>query len=557
MYRKLVRQVRHVKPSILVQPILTRHYQSTRSLYSSTAVEEDEDKSTFASESAKEVSLLVAINQKGEVHSHDDHLIKKVTPFIPKNVNWKQNVTRTIESIGSSSIDRIIFVGVETNELKGKKESILHEQFNDDIIITPSIPKAIAHGVQTFKSLVSESNRPAHELLFDSMQSFDRVSSEIVSNLYRFEKYTDKHTTDHHSFDHIDPKISVKPFDKNAETSFEHSRISGDAQNLARYLMDAPANVMTPDRFCTYIKDYCEQHVPEWSDRLGIDVFGSEWADKERFAGLKTVSKGSSASPRILKMRYQGKNKSVNDPDVILVGKGITFDSGGLSLKPAKGMKDMKGDMGGAATVISTLFGIAKHGDLDINITAYAVLCENMPSGNAVKPGDVMVARNGVSVEVDNTDAEGRLILSDMLHYASEQKPSILIDVATLTGACVVALGDSATGMYSSTNGLALALEQAGYRTGDYMWRMPLFIDHFQPKMSSPVATLNNITNSPGGGSISAATFLSNFVDFDQVDHWGHLDIASVMQKGPNMTGRPTRALYEFLLQLDRDRSLF
>jgi aminopeptidase len=246
---------------------------------------------------------------------------------------------------------------------------------------------------------------------------------------------------------------------------------------------------------------------------------------------------------------YTG-NPSSKEIDLILIGKGITFDSGGISIKPSPGMKDMKGDMGGAACVISGLLGISQL-EIPLNVIGLAFLCENMPGGNAVKPGDVVRAMNKKSIEIDNTDAEGRLILADALCYASEKRPNIIVDCATLTGAVVVALGHAASGVYTSSNELWQKIDIAGQKTNDYMWRMPLFKTHYLKQLKSQVAKLNNIGGREGG-SCTAATFLSEFVDFDKVKHWSHIDIAGVSMGKEGQTGKPTRALIEFATLLKK-----
>jgi len=199
--------------------------------------------------------------------------------------------------------------------------------------------------------------------------------------------------------------------------------------------------------------------------------------------------------------------------------------------------------MGGAATISSTILAVSKL-NLSLNIIGISPLCENLPSGKALKPGDVIFPMNKKSIEVDNTDAEGRLILADSLCYASEFNPTIIVDVATLTGAIVIALGDKATGCYSTTNELWRVFEQAGYNTGDLFWRMPLFNDYIN-QMKSRVADFMN-TGGKQGGSCTAAIFLKQYVDFEKVKHYAHLDIAGTAMMKNGMSGKPTRGLIEF-----------
>lgn len=210
-------------------------------------------------------------------------------------------------------------------------------------------------------------------------------------------------------------------------------------------------------------------------------------------------------------------------------------------------MHEMKGDMSGAGTVMGALLAIARLG-LPINVNALAFLCENMPSGRAIKPGDVVRAMNNKTIEIQNTDAEGRLILADALCYSSTKKPKIIIDVATLTGAIVIALGNAATGVFTNSNQLWKSLEKASLKEADLFWRMPLFKDEYQKQLKSRVSQLNNIGGRPAG-SATAAVFLSEFVDLKNVQ-WAHLDIAGSSSNKDGYNGRPVRTLVEFAAQL-------
>jgi len=241
------------------------------------------------------------------------------------------------------------------------------------------------------------------------------------------------------------------------------------------------------------------------------------------------------------------------------VGKGITFDSGGISIKPSANMDEMRADMGGAACVLSAVYTAARL-KLPVNIIALMPLCENMPSGRATKPGDVHTAMNGKTIQIDNTDAEGRLILSDALCYAETFQPHGIIDMATLTGAMMVALGSSATGVFTNSKVFWEAMHQAGGRTGDRVWRMPLFKHYTKQVTECHLADVNNIgTSGRYGGACTAAAFLKEFV---KNENWMHMDIAGVMSNssdvpylGKGMSGRPTRTVAEFLSIIQKKRS--
>ncbi|XP_071374086.1 cytosol aminopeptidase [Centroberyx affinis] len=326
---------------------------------------------------------------------------------------------------------------------------------------------------------------------------------------------------------------------------WEKGILYGEGQNLARLLMEAPANHITP----TVFADTIEEKLAPYAERVTVHKRPQAWIEEHQMGAFLSVSKGSEEPPVFLELHYNGCPDRTKAP-LLLVGKGITFDSGGISLKPSSGMDAMRADMGGAATVCASIVTAAAL-KLPINIIGLAPLCENMPSGKANKPGDVVRAQNGKTIQVDNTDAEGRLILADALCYAHTFKPSAIVNAATLTGAMDVALGSAATGVFTNSDWLWEKLYTASVVTGDRVWRMPLFQHYTRQVTDSQLADLNNIGKySRSGGACTAAAFLREFVT---VTHWAHLDIAGVMtnkdeipylRKG--MSGRPTRTLVEF-----------
>uniref|UniRef100_A0A8C7L1D2 Cytosol aminopeptidase n=1 Tax=Oncorhynchus kisutch TaxID=8019 RepID=A0A8C7L1D2_ONCKI len=280
-------------------------------------------------------------------------------------------------------------------------------------------------------------------------------------------------------------------------SGWEKGVLYGEGQNLARYLMEAPANHVT----------------------------SVKWIEEQQMGAFLSVSKGSEEPPVFLELHYNGCPDNAQCP-LLLVGKGITFDSGGISLKPPSGMDAMRADMGGAATVCSAIVTAAAL-NLPINIIGLAPLCENMPSGKANKPGDVVTAKNGKTIQVDNTDAEGRLILADALCYAHSFNPRAIVNAATLTGAMDVALGSAATGVFTNSDWLWEQLHKASVVTGDRVWRMPLFQHYTRQVTDCQLADLNNVGKySRSGGACTAAAFLREFVT---APHWAHLDIAGVM----------------------------
>ncbi|KZT62410.1 hypothetical protein CALCODRAFT_489750 [Calocera cornea HHB12733] len=340
---------------------------------------------------------------------------------------------------------------------------------------------------------------------------------------------------------------------------WETGKIYAYAQNLARELMELPANIMTPSAFCARLeKEFAG--VPN----VSVAVHDEAWAEAKGMRTFLSVTRGTEEPAKFLEVHYNGGPKGAQP--LAFVGKGITFDSGGISLKPGPGMKLMRGDMGGAATLMSAALAVAKL-KLPINLIAVAPLTENLPSGKATKPGDIVYAMNGKTVEVDNTDAEGRLVLSDALYYVtSEYKPHTVIDAATLTGAMQIALGEAFAGVFTNSDSLWSELQVGGQEEHDRFWRMPLD-DDYMPQISQSNADLQNTGGRPAG-ACTAAMFLKAFVDGVEAEEgseprtrWAHVDIAGVMEAtrpGPyqnkGMTGRATRSFIEFARRLAVDR---
>ena len=307
---------------------------------------------------------------------------------------------------------------------------------------------------------------------------------------------------------------------------------------LAKTLGNLPANVCTP----TYLAEQAAQMAAEFG--LDCQVLEREEMEALGMNTLLSVSRGSTQPPKLIILSYRG-GKTAEKP-VTLVGKGVTFDTGGISLKPAPEMDEMKYDMCGAASVLGTMLACAQL-KLPINLTVIVPATENMPSGSATRPGDIVTSLSGQTVEILNTDAEGRLILCDALTYAERLDPAVVIDVATLTGACVIALGHVASGLLGNNDGLARELLSAGDDAFDRAWQLPLW-DDYQEQLKSNFADMANI-GGRAGGTITAACFLARYTKkFD----WAHLDIAGTAWKSGNekgATGRPVSLLSHYLLK--------
>ena len=330
------------------------------------------------------------------------------------------------------------------------------------------------------------------------------------------------------------------------EAGLRHGAATARATAFARDLVNTPASDMTP-------RDLAERVSERLSglDGTSVEVWDEDRIATERLGGLLAVARGSGEPPRLVRATYtpRGGRGGGDVPHVVLVGKGITFDSGGLSLKPADGMMTMKTDMSGAAIVLSVVSACAGLG-VRVKVTAIAPMTENMPGGRAQKPGDVVTARNGATIEVLNTDAEGRLVLADGLSLAAELSPDAIIDVATLTGAQVIALGRGFAALLGNDDALMRSLEAAGERTGERLWRLPL-PDDYRDHIESEIADMKNIGKPREAGTVAAAMLLARFVGGVP---WAHLDIAGparseessgYVSKGATAFG--VRALLDYL----------
>ena len=306
---------------------------------------------------------------------------------------------------------------------------------------------------------------------------------------------------------------------------------------FARELANRPANLMTPTDLAQHAKKMCRDQGVE------VDILDRKAIEKIGMGSFLSVAQGSEEPPRFIVAEYKGASAST--APVVLVGKGITFDTGGISIKPAAEMDEMKFDMGGAAGVLGALLAVAMLKP-KLNLVVLVPAAENMPSGKAVKPGDVVRSLSGQTIEILNTDAEGRLILCDALTYAAQWKPKVVVDVATLTGACVIALGHHHSGLFTADDAIAARMAEAAQAALDPCWRMPLD-DEYDEALKSNFADMANVGGRPGG-AITAAMFLRRFTS---AYPWAHLDIAGTAWKGGQQkgsTGRPVGLLTHFVL---------
>jgi leucyl aminopeptidase len=354
--------------------------------------------------------------------------------------------------------------------------------------------------------------------------------------LYRFDRYKSSKDDDSEGAEGLDSLEVSSDIDQSE--AVEQARLRADAQNAARDLQNLPSNVLTPSALADRAREVADSHP-----KLSFETFGREEIVARGMGAFAAVAQGSYAEPQLIVLRYEGGNSG---PHLGYVGKAVTFDTGGISIKPAAKMHEMKFDMSGGAAVIESLGAIAAL-ELPVRITAVVPATENMPSGRSMKPGDIVTAMNGKTIEINNTDAEGRLILADALAYAVEQGAERLVDLATLTGAIIVALGSTHAGLFSNDDAWFTQVEAACTSTGELGWRLPLHPEYFDLTKGT-VADLVNSSEVRKASSIYAAEFLRQFVDGRP---WVHVDIAGTAWNqnrpyvGNGATGFGVRMLIE------------
>jgi leucyl aminopeptidase len=410
---------------------------------------------------------------------------------------------------------RVTFVGI------GKEKEITHSKMREALVrvmrqATKNREYQIALGVPV----------KVHGLAAAESRLF--VLREAAISDYTFDTFKSKKN----EFEKIDG-LHILPLVKESEEELEERlqkvRLLRTSQVLARDLVNRPANDLNPETFAQAAKEMSEE-----VKGLRVTILGVKELQKEKMGGILGVCQGSEQEPRMIVIEHRPKKPKKS---VVLVGKGVTFDSGGISLKPPASMVTMKCDMSGGATVMGIMRAVADL-DLPIKVVGLIPAVENMPSGTAIRPGDVLTTASGKTVEVDNTDAEGRLILADALHYSARFNPDIVIDFATLTGACVVALGHEAAGMMGNDDDLIDELRKLGEQVGERVWPMPLY-DEYLSYLKSEWADIKN-TGSRWGGAVTAGTFLKQWVP--EKVNWAHLDIAGVAYNEKEHNGLPKGA---------------
>lgn len=429
---------------------------------------------------------------------------KKLAAVIEeKTITGKHQEAVSFREFNYAGFRHLIVVGL------GKETEIDHE----------SVRQSAASALEALKSL----NIKEAALHFDGITSGKKDAAEFIKAIaeglmltsYVFDELKSKKSDKKQDEEMTVHVVSKLGNDKAVKAAFNEGVILGSVVNFSRRLGDLPGNLMTPSILANSAVDAAKGIA-----NLKVTVWDKARIKKERMGGLLGVSMGSDQEPRFIIMEYKGA--AASKKPVCFVGKGLTFDCGGISIKPSAGMEEMKYDMCGGANVIGTLLAIAKL-KLKINAVGLVASTENLAGPSATKPGDVHTARNGKTFEVNNTDAEGRLILADALSYATELEPQMIVDAATLTGAMVVALGNTHTGYFTRNANLKNKIEKAAIESGEWVWNMPLTDFHVKD-MKGTFADLSNISSGKGAGSATAAAFLEQFVG--EGIPWAHFDIA-------------------------------
>lgn len=444
------------------------------------------------------------------------------------DISGKPGSTLILRGINGVAAERVLLVGL------GKEESVSEKDFSsavqavgrtfatlgatDAIVALPYDAVAMRDAAWTIRSFVLGARDAAYR--FDSLKSKKEPSGNGVKKI---------------AF--AVPALSVDA----AKEAVTQAVAVANGIDLTKDLGNFPANICTP----TYLANTARKMAKEF--KLDVEILDRKQLQALKMGSFLSVTNGSVEPPKFIVLKHLG-GKSKEAP-IVLVGKGITFDSGGISLKPGAAMDEMKYDMGGAASVLGTMRAIAEL-KLKLNVIVVIPTCENMPSGSATKPGDIVTSMSGQTIEILNTDAEGRLVLCDALTYVERFKPAAVVDVATLTGACITALGHHNSGLFTRSDdahdALANELLAAGKTAGDTAWRMPIE-DSYQEQLKSNFADMANI-GGPAGGAVTAACFLERYT---KKYTWAHLDIAGTAWKSgaaKGSTGRPVPLLTAFLI---------
>ncbi|MBP6095204.1 MAG: leucyl aminopeptidase [Methyloversatilis sp.] len=442
------------------------------------------------------------------------------------DMEGKAGNTLLLHKLPGVAADRVLLVGL------GKEKDFGVREYRDAVAASVRALRDTG-AADAVSTLADEAPRKS-----GAVWALRQAASIALDVLYRYDTHARHKKDDSRALAAMAFTLPKKCSAAAAESALHQGAAIGHGLALTKTLGNLPPNVCTPT--------YLAEQAQEIGRKNGIAVTVLDRADMQKLGmgSLLSVSNGSRQPPKFIAMEYRAGKKA--DAPVVLVGKGVTFDSGGISLKPGEGMDEMKYDMCGAASVLGTLQAIAAM-KLPINVVGLIPTVENMPGGAATRPGDVVKSMSGQTIEILNTDAEGRLILCDALTYAERFEPACVIDIATLTGACIIALGHVTSGLMANDDALADELLDAGKVSHDRAWRLPIWED-YQEQLKSNFADMGNIGGRPAG-SITAACFLARFT---KKYKWAHLDIAGTAWKSgkeKGATGRPVSLLVHFLIE--------
>ncbi|PWB49108.1 MAG: leucyl aminopeptidase [Nitrosomonadales bacterium] len=441
------------------------------------------------------------------------------------DMDGKLGSTLLLHNVANTLCDRVLLVGL------GKEREFKDKEYRE----------AVAAAVKTLNDTgATEAALYLTEVPVKKRELAWKVEQAVIvtmESVYRFDRLKSKQDEPRRPLRKMVLSVPRRNELAIGEIAMQQGLAIAQGMNLAKDLANLPGNICTPAYIAGQAQELAKAH------EFKIEVLEQQQLEELKMGSFLSVAKGSRQPPKLIVMQYAGGKKE--QKPVVLVGKGITFDAGGISLKPPAEMDEMKYDMCGAASVLGAFKAIAQM-KLPLNVVGIIPACENLPDGNANKPGDVVTSMSGQTIEILNTDAEGRLILCDALTYAARFEPAAVVDIATLTGACVIALGHQASGLLANHDALARELLHAGEDTYDRAWQLPLW-DEYQEQLKSNFADIANIGGRPAG-TVTAACFLSRFTkEYD----WAHLDIAGTAWKSgkeKGATGRPVPLLVHFLV---------
>ena len=482
-------------------------------------------------EQAKTQALVLLLPERKTLHQDVKALDAQLGGTISRSIklgDFTGKAASTLWLPGSASAQRVLLVGCgDASTITAAAAQKISEVVAKALVASPAVDAVI-----TLHALAAKLSAPSTLI--------EQLSLQLSMAHYQYSQTLNQRKKPARALKRVTLAAGGTCSLGKAKAAVKMGSATGQGANLTRELVNLPGNICTPKFLASEARRLARNHK-----NITTSVLDEKKMAELGMHSLLSVGNGSEQPSQLIVMKYQGSAKS--DRPYCLVGKGITFDTGGISLKPGAKMDEMKFDMGGAGSVFGALHAAAAM-ELPINIVGVIAAAENMPSGRATKPGDVVTSMSGKTIEILNTDAEGRLVLCDALTYVERFSPMEVVDIATLTGAIIVSLGQEATGIFSNDDRLAESLLAAGERSHDRGWRFPIW-EEYHKQLNSQFADLANI-GTGGAGSITAACFLSQFAESYK---WAHLDIAGTAFRGSPKggTGRPVPLLMQYL----RDRA--